>query len=706
MTRVVRALGSLCGRALRCSALVAILAAFACRVGDPLESVRELQAAGQWESAAEELRALLDSDPESADLNLAYGQCLLQLQDPSRAVWPLRKAAESEAHAVDAGLLLSQALLQTSNPQEAAAAASAVLERDPGQQAALQLRARALLAAKQEEQALADADRLLALHPDDQEALLARLTALLVLTRVDEAEAAIRSARERFVGREDASAELRARFCMIEAVFAWEKGEVQRGETQLADCVDRFPDEPVAVAKAVEFYDASGRVERATEILRRAAERAAHELEFQGVLAQRLRKLGLAAEAEQVLLRATQNIDGHVPWLALHDHYAAVENYAAARSAIEQAFERMQETPPPLLELAHAEDLVLAGDRARASEIAARLEPPASNIIRGRIHLIEGRAAQALLELEAGLRLWPDNAAVRWLAGQAAEQVGDFARAVSHYRDSVRKDPALTDAAYRLATLCDQIGAVRDAIDFAQRHAHAHTPDPKGQLLLIELGRRHVIPALEDAGLRGLARMPGQQARALAERARTRALRDGPKAGLAALAAALAAHPDSADLHALHGELLERAGSAGEAIRSAYAQALALAPENTSALLGLARLEVLAGNSSAAIALYDRVPDAAPDAASARLAALHLVDTNAETAVLEGRLETLLAAHPRSAEAAEELADSLAARGAEPERVAALRRRASLLRGGAAESLAATPDAQTPGRDAARSGGS
>ena len=64
----------------------------------------------------------------------------------------------------------------------------------------------------------------------------------------------------------------------------------------------------------------------------------------------------------------------------------------------------------------------------------------------GRILLGEGNARGALAAFESGIQLWPNNAVGRFLAGQAAERVGDFPRAISHYRESFRTNPGISEA--------------------------------------------------------------------------------------------------------------------------------------------------------------------------------------------------------------------------------------------------------------------
>ena len=83
----------------------------------------------------------------------------------------------------------------------------------------------------------------------------------------------------------------------------------------------------------------------------------------------------------------------------------------------------------PRLRFAYADTLVQAKRFKEAREVVSRLEQSElRSLIQGRILLGEGKPRAALAALAAGIRLWPNNAVGRFLAGQAAERVGDFPR--------------------------------------------------------------------------------------------------------------------------------------------------------------------------------------------------------------------------------------------------------------------------------------
>jgi tetratricopeptide (TPR) repeat protein len=326
------------------------------------------------------------------------------------------------------------------------------------------------------------------------------------------------------------------------------------------------------------------------------------------------------------------------------------------------------------------------------------------------------------------------------LAGQAAEGVGDFPRATSHYRESFRTDPAASEAGRALAELYGFQGLHEDALQIASRYIRGHVADPKAYLLTIRLAHAGGRAKIASEGLQRLRQMPGQAAVATAEEASLLAAADGAEpavqvveeAGLdltdpsnaialrvlieqlGALGQyekaadlvnrALIAHPDEAVFHELQGRTLYSGGQA-EAARAGYERALELDAQSWRALTGLAALTAEAGRLADALSLYDRSIAAGPDDPAPAFAAVALV-RDADPAEAARRLEQLLDAHPRTTAAAYELAEILADRG-ELDRAEIYASRAAWFRSPEAEAMLArieklrsdapvTEDAVTP----------
>jgi tetratricopeptide (TPR) repeat protein len=710
-------------RVARLGLLLVALAAACAREGDPLAEIRELHGRGRFAETVAPLRALVDEDPTRTEAQLLLGTALLRSGEAGLAVWPLRRAAESPEHAVDAGLLLTRAMLESRSAHDAIEAVDRVLALAPEDVEAFQLRIEARLATGSPEQALEDIDRVLALDPENLSVLVPRVVALIAVGRIDEAESALATAGERIAGsEEDVGRSVRARLCIARGLFSFEKGEAEAAEAQYEACLKEFSGDPLAVSEAVSFFDRTGRSERATEILREAAERSG-DASFRMALARRMGARG-DAEAEAKLLReAAEANPSATTWFALADHYVQREDFAPALEAFEQALAASPD-PPPMLRFAYADTLVQAERFEQALEVAEEIDQESlRELIRGRVLLGQGDAKGALAAFEAGIRLWPNNPSSRFLAGQAAERVGDFERASSEYRESVRAGADRTEAGLALAQL-QAISGDPAALDAVRRYVNTHPDDPEGYLVAVRIAHRAGAHAIATEGLVRLAALPGQAARAKALEAELLAADEGPAlaveviessgldltdpenapalrvlvAQLAAvgdhdaaeqrIASALAAHPDAAVFHELRGRALRAAGGPSGEVREAFERAIELDPQHAPALVGLAELAAAAGDVEAAVAAYDRAAGADRDDPAPAHAAARLLAERGQTGEAERRLEALLDRHPREAGAAHELARILADRG-ELDRAQALAERAAWFHeAGADETLA------------------
>lgn len=675
---------------------VALLLLLACTPSDPMQEMRELHTAGRYAESIDRLRRLVDEDPSSAEANLLLGTALQKTGNSGLAIWSLRKAAESPEYAVAAGLLLTEAMLESRTAPDAVEEIDRVLALEPDNVQAWVLRVEANQASGNLEAALDDIDRVLELDPDNLAVAAPRITTLIGLERIDEAGAALDAATGRFEDSESkVSKTMIARLCIARGLFNFVRGERDLAETQYAECIDRFPNERIAVAESVRFYDQIGKSERATEILQRAFEVTRSPL-FRTSLARRLGALGRPAEEERLLLEDTEENPSALSWFVLADYYVDRESYEQALSAFERAIEVGPATPR--LRFAYADTLVRAGRYDEARRVSAALEhPELKNLIRGRILLGEGKSRAALAAFEKGVRLWPNNAVGRFLAGQAAERVGDFARAISHYRESFRTSPGGSEAGRALAELYAAQGEHAGALQIASRYIHQRPRDPEAYLLSIRLADALGQQKIVDEGISRLSYLPGGAAVALAEEATLLAGSKGVEAAVeaieksaldltepahgvalralveqlgrlsrheqavAATERALAAHSDEAAFHELHGVALQ-AGGRGDAARTAFERALELDPQSWRAAAGLAALAADAGNRSEALALYDRAIAGDPESPAPALAAVALVrDSDPDAAVV--RLEALLDHHPREAAAANDLARLLLERG-------------------------------------------
>ena len=678
---------------------IAIALVLACgEPADPLEEIRELQEAGRYQQMLEPLRRMIDADPSRAEAHYRLGVALFRTGEAGLAVWPLRKAAESPEYAVEAGLLLTQAMLEGRSGPDAIAAASAVLAIEPENVNALALRMQANLATGELEAGLADIDRVLALDPENVAVLVPRVTTLISLERIEEAEAALEVARERIEqSDEELAAAMQSRLCVAQGLFAFEKGEREAAEARYTACLEAFPNDPLVVAEAAAFYDRVGERDRATEIIQAAFE-ASQASVFRVALAQRMSALGRPDEQERLLREDAQAQGSSSAWFALADFLVEQERFDDAVAAFESAL-GASPAPTPMLRFAYADTLVQARQFDKARRVARQLpQPELRSLIRGRILLGEGDARGALAAFEAGIQLWPNNASARFFAGQAAEQVGDFPRAISEYRESIRGSRGRGEAGFALAPLHAAQEDWDGALDAARSYTVSHPRDPEALLMSIRIGHQAGREGIVKEGLRRLAELPGQAAVAAAEEASLLAKGKEPDPAAAVraierakldltdpantpalrmlldqlaaqaeharaearIASAMRAHPEHAGFHALAGRVAVAAGK--PTARTAFERAIALDPREPTALAGLARIVAESGDRDAAISLYDRAAEADGSAEPALAAATLLRDAGDADAARD-RLERLLRSHPREAKASNALAELLADRG-------------------------------------------
>jgi tetratricopeptide (TPR) repeat protein len=701
-------------------ALSALTAGCGQRGDDPLEEIRELQAEGRYAESLARLEPLVEAGPGDGGVDLLYGKALLETRRSNAALEPLRRAAAAPEHAVEAGVLLATALLRAGMDAEAVAAADRVLEIEPDHAPAWKVRARANLAMRRPGRALADIERALELAPNRKSYRVSHALVLLSLNRFDEAAVALATAKER-LEEERISTQLAASLCVAEARLALGREDTARARSGFASCIEQFPSNPLVVRESVDFYDSIGEQARANEVLRGAiAARPQHAL-FLRTLVNRLREQGQVAEVERLLERETERAPSVVTWSVYANHHLVEGDYGAAARAYREALAAIRRPGSAAeqdLRFAYADSLIQAGELDAAREQVGQLEDAArADLLLGRILLIEGDARGALEAFDRGIRVWPNNAAARYLAGQAAERVGDFERAAREYQASLRADAGATEAGLMLASLYAAQGKDPPALDTVRRYNRAHSDDPEGFVLGLRVAHRlgRIRPTETIAGR--LAALPGQQARAVGERAMLSAADGGPAAAVDAIErseldltdlanvfalrvlveqlaaqeshrralervdAALAAHPDEVALLDLRGEVLERAGRA-DAARTAFERALELDTRDAAALSGLARLAAASGAREKAVDLYDRAAAADPVNTTALFAAALLLLESDRTQEAEQRLDRLLHRDPRHAAAAHALAILLLARGGDLDRALDLARRAVLFDAG------------------------
>jgi len=709
-----------------CVGWIACLALDGCREADPLEAIRARQATGDFAGSVEPLRELLKARPDDPEVEFLYGRALALTGQSNVAMWSLRNAMKDPAWLVPAGLQLAFMALDTRDFNEVVEITGRILEREPENVTALLMRANAYAHwRKDPEHALADANRVLELDPDKVEAYEPRILALLDLGRLDEASESLAEAGRRLVEL-DASGRVLAWHCSTTAAFEQESGKLEQARETWAKCLDAYPSDLGVLSDAVNFYDGQGEPEHSLEILRNALAKAPNSRSLRVALSQRLRVMGDAAGAEAVLAEATQAKDPAIAataWMDLGELRQVLGEYGAASDALARALEFAREagTPNPELAFEYADSLVLAGRLDRALEVADDLTLPAHRaLIRARVAQEQRDPVRALEIFDEALRLWPDNPWARYYAALAAEEAGDFERALAEYRFAVRISPSATDARTRGAELLlaqGQPSAALQMLDTAKEEAPLEI---EGQVLFMRLSALFGdIVAVRDALLQIEQSHPAWAGRALAAAAEGLAKRRGPSVAVGMIATApgidlddprnaaalralvrfshqsseatatreaiekiLTAHPDSGVFQAIRGLDLELSEAPVEAVHDAYARALELEPRSPYALAGLGRL-ALASDPEAALGFFDRAAAADPSDPAPRLQAARALIASGRFDEAQQRLDQLLLDHPFDAEAAAERASLDLEHGVASAQTLERARRAARFGGGA-----------------------
>lgn len=653
-----------------------LVVACASSVEDRLAEVRQLQDAGQFSESIEPLRELLAKNPDLGEANYLLGVALVQTGQMSLAVWPLEKASSDPSQALTAGLLLASTYLGLQAHEDAVRVATKVIEQDPDRVAALKVRAQALLGANRREDALLDTRRLRELAPDDYPALLMHATILAELDKMEESEKAHEDLENLVAKSGDTG--LAVRGCLARATFFKDNlKDDARAEAHFKTCLAKGPTDSLALRLVSQFYDERKRGDEATAIWEKALKEAPENLQIRASVAARLQQKGEVDEARAIHKEGVELLGSPQALYQLADFERRNNQPQQAFDAIEQAITTAPDASDNLAFF--KADLLIDLNRLDEAEVIvdALNEAAFRDLLRGRILLARGDAKGALTVFDAGLKRWPNNAGGRYLAGLAAYQVGDFARAESEFREALRVDPAATDASYALASMYLSQGRYKDAADNARAFVTNRGGNRSdGYLLYIRAaiqlknfeGAQRTADALAEAGFTKEAAVARAQielaqhgtAAALAQVKKAdidlgdamsepllralddRLVADGKASQASEItAAAIAKHPDSAPLYEIQGAVQLRQGRDGEA-QSSFQKALELDANHGRAKAGLGALAAKAGDNARALALFDEASKLAPGDSTAAYAAAQLVLASGDTAGARQRLEAII----------------------------------------------------------------
>jgi tetratricopeptide (TPR) repeat protein len=297
-----------------------------------------------------------------------------------------------------------------------------------------------------------------------------------------------------------------------------------------------------------------------------------------------------------------------------------------------------------------------------------------------------------------------------------ALELGDLRRAIDEYRESVRADVGVTDAALAVARLYFALGDYASATEFARRHAQAHPENPvealrigirsltaleryeRARQLTEQLGKiegQEVATTLERAALEHAAAGPAEAAKVIEESGidlldpanepvlrqlvRLLAEQEQFEEALTRIDAAMSRTPDAAAFYDLRARTLFRANRPAEA-RRAFETALEKDPAHGPALAGLATLTARQGQREEAVELFRRATRAQPADLESRYHTAQLLIELGRVSEAEQELRDVVRASPWNADACNDLAWVLAEQGLDLDFALLLAERASRIR--------------------------
>lgn len=588
-----------------CLALIGLLLA-GC-YNDPesrLAEIRAIQAGGRFDESIKPLRVLLTAVPDHPEANYRLGLALVQTGRASLALWPLMKSANSDEFGVQAGLILTATLISQDSHEEAIRAINRVLDRDPDNRVALYGRAQALIGAARPGEALEDAEHILQLKPGDAHGYAIKMSSLIDLKRFDEAEASqLELVR---ITQEGTSVDKAARACGILARFYADQGDNDKSQRTHETCLEKYPAHPMVRSWASGFYTITDQADKAIAIWRKAVDSNPEDFDLRSTLADLLAAHDAIDEAEALMITTARLFDTARAYQKLSIIYQENGKPKLAREALQTALARTKHEPD-VLRFTVGDLFIEEGDLDSAEEIANGLkEPSYRHLLKGAILLARNEPAEALRRLDDALRLWPNNARARYLAGVAAQRSGNHDRATIEFRESVRASETETDASLQLARIYFTMGQFSTARQFAARHIknrpldnlEAHIIDARAADALGDLDAAYrVLDALEQTVFAGDA---------IAERATLLRKHEGLAAAIEVIEKSELDLASSKNLVALNTYigLLFEAGRSSDAVAAARSH-LDGNPESASAMETMGRVFSLAGQAAQASEFID-----------------------------------------------------------------------------------------------------
>jgi tetratricopeptide (TPR) repeat protein len=453
--------------------LIGVLSACQDSIGERLDKAFELQESGQLELSILALQKINRDDPTNEQVNFLLGTSLVQSDRRKRAIPHLEEAAASDRYAIPAGLLLASTQYRIKAYEDAIQSSEQVLEIDSTNLTAIYTLGLSYLAADRPDDALKQAIRILEVKPGAQNAIILQGSALVHLHRAAEAEAIWLALRRQTAAAGNPNDSARA--CAELALFYQSQMNYSRAEEIYTGCLIDYPTHAYLHDSASDFYVMRSQPARAIAVHRQAVESSPENFQVWSRLAAIMYLHANPTMTRETYLEIVERFDSPEAWRLIADFYQKTRHTTAARKAIEEALIR-SEQPPEAFLYSLAGLLIDEGNLDRAQKLSQRLKKPSyRHLLAGAIALAQDHPRQALKHFDAGLRLWPNNPEARYLAGRAALEIHDHARAIAAFGAAILVGSGATDGALRLAEIHFADGNFQSARGFA-KHQIKHRP--------------------------------------------------------------------------------------------------------------------------------------------------------------------------------------------------------------------------------------
>jgi tetratricopeptide (TPR) repeat protein len=572
----------------------------------------------QYASAAIEFRNALKIDPRFVDAYYQLAQADLAEHDWPAAYAALEKAIELDPSRIDARLDRGRLYLAARDFQgvrgggfkKAEDEANFVLTQDPTNAGAYQLLGATLISQQKPEQALAAFSKVTELLPNDAGAYMNMALVEITLHRQPEAEQHFQKA------------------------------------------VQVDPKSVKANIDLANFYQLEGKLPQAEQVLQAAIQASPDGTLLYVDWASMLSNAGKTTDAEGVLDRLRSQLPKS------SDAAIAIAGYYVQRKNIEKAvaeYRRSLSIAPNNLEIEkRLEELYLDSNQAdQAAQMDTQLSKQAPKdvfvrINHGRLLMAQGKAQDAVTDLQKTVKDAADSAQGHYYLGMAHWQSGSLPQANSELQEALHRSPGLPSALQSLARLSLAQGDTTGAQTYAQELVQKFPSDVNDRLILSGVYMREAQYRLAEDQLMTAKRLAPNQAAVHLDIGQLYAVQKKWAEADKELDAAAQLDPANASILAPYADFLVARQQTPKAIARVQ-QFVNANPNNTQGHLMMGALQFQAKDNDAARAEFERANQINPKDVQPYLKLGQLYQTQKQTDAAIAQYQKALELQPRFA---------------------------------------------------------